>query len=142
MKQDLPPGVHFYYQGQCRSLIGFLAIFEIGFLIGIILAPMNIYLWVAAVSILFFSINISSLKVVIDDQTLYIMYGIGIFQKVIDIHTIEFLKLVPNNTFHALYNCAASMALKIADRDGKRTTIGIGDTRGMLEFLQNRSRGA
>jgi hypothetical protein len=141
MKQSLPPGVHFFVKGQSRALIGFLAFFEIGFLIGILLFPSNLWFWIAALVLLFVSINLSSLQVVIDDQTLYVIYGIGLFQKIVDIHTLEFFNLVPNNTLHALYNTSAKMALKVTDRDGRVTTVGIGETRAMLEFMQSRSRG-
>jgi hypothetical protein len=46
-----------------------------------------------------------------------------------------------NNTVYAIFSGASEQALEITERSGRKTNIGIGETRKMLEFFRGQVRG-
>lgn len=136
-----PTGAKFYYYARSMPVVWFFGLLELGCIVGIYNYPHNFYLWLAALFVIMLSINVSSLTVAMDDETIYIIYGIGLFQKKVEIHSIETLGMSPNNSFQSIYDLGAETALRVIDRDGRKSTIGIGDTRGMLDYLRTKVRG-
>lgn len=95
---------------------------------------------IAAFVLGFLIVLFGTLSVSVYDEVIVISYGIGIFRRIIDVHTLSDIRLVPNRFLSALYNMRAEHVLQISDRWGSRAIIGVGDARDILNFLRGRIR--
>ena len=81
-----------------------------------------------------------SLQIKVFDDVIVLTYGVGVFRRIIEIHTLSDIQLVPNRFLSALYNMSAEHVVQVSDRWGGRVIIGIGEPRDVLEFLRSRIR--
>lgn len=131
----------FEYSSRSTLLIGFFAIFEVAFLIAAMLNPLSFSLWLSVAAILFLSFNVSAVTVQADRELILVTYGIGLFQRTVLVAEITKLRLRKNNTFFIVFKNASDQALEVTERSGRKTTIGIGETKKMLEFFRGQARG-
>jgi hypothetical protein len=131
----------FEYQARSVWLIGFFAIFEVAMLYSVYQEPMRISLWLIVAALLFVSFNVSSVLVQADREIIVVSFGLGLIQKTIYVSEISRLKMRKNNTVYAIFSGASEQALEITERSGRKTNIGIGETRKMLEFFRGQVRG-
>ncbi len=131
----------FEYTSRSNLLIGFFGIFAAALLIAAWLNPLSFSLWMMVLVILFVSFNVSAVTVQADREIIQVSYGIGLWQKTILVSEIAKLRLRKNNTVFAVFQNAADQALEVTERSGRKTTIGIGETKKMLEFFRGQARG-
>ncbi len=103
--------------------------------------PMRISLWLIVAALLFVSFNVSSVLVQADREIIVVSFGLGLIQKTIYVSEISRLRMRKNNTVYAIFSGASEQALEITERSGRKTNIGIGETRKMLEFFRGQVRG-
>jgi len=131
----------FEYTARSYWLLSFFTIVELIVLVAIYLTPLSFQLWLLAAVILFVSFNVTTVTIQADRELIVVTFGIGFINKTIYVSEISKIKMRPNNTFYSIYSGCARQALEITERSGRRTFIGLGETRQMLEFFRGHARG-
>lgn len=80
-----------------------------------------------------------SMRLVVDKETLYISYGIGLFSRDINLADIERCSIVENKSFFAwLYNPRRKYALRLHFRSRRDITIPADEPKKLQNILQHR----
>ena len=74
------------------------------------------------------------------DDVIILSYGIGLIRRMLDVHTLNEVRLVQNRFLSALYNMRAEHVVQVSDRFGHNAIIGVGEPRETLEFIRSRIR--
>ncbi|NDC36882.1 MAG: hypothetical protein EBZ48_02385 [Proteobacteria bacterium] len=77
-------------------------------------------------------------SVTVTSDQVVISYGIGIIQRVFDIHALVRIEVVPNRSLSALHNPTAENALYIVDRSGRAAYVPLFEPRQLLGYLRSK----
>lgn len=101
----------------------------------------NIGLFIVEVAGFILLLNFYCIRIVLDDEVILVSYGLGIFRKALDIHSITSASVVENEGFVAwIFNPWATHAVKLSTRDGGRVTIATDDSTRILEIVSGSVR--